>query len=124
MEKMNSWDIITAQGKKVQNGWKSLAETHDVSISVTGMPALSTYSFNSESAIEYKTFVAQEMLKKGFLASTNFYACTEHKDKNIDDYFNALDGVYKTISDCEKGNKNILDLLEGPICHSGFKRLN
>ena len=64
------------------------------------------------------------MLKKGFLASTNFYACTEHKDKNIDDYFNALDGVYKTISDCEKGNKNILDLLEGPICHSGFKRLN
>lgn len=124
MEKMNSWDIITAQGKKIQNGWKSLAETHDVSISVTGMPALSTYSFNSESAIEHKTFVAQEMLKKGFLASTNFYACTEHKDKNIDDYFNALDGVYKTISDCEKGNKNILDLLEGPICHSGFKRLN
>lgn len=124
MEKMNSWDIITAQGKKVQNGWKSLAETHDVSISVTGMPALSTYSFNSESAMEYKTFVAQEMLTKGFLASTNFYACTEHKDKNIDDYFNVLDGVYKTISDCEKGNKNILDLLEGPICHSGFKRLN
>ena len=88
------------------------------------MPALSTYSFNSENAMEYKTFIAQEMLKKGFLASTNFYACTEHKDDQIVDYFDALDGVYKMISDCEKGQKNIQDLLEGPVCHSGFKRLN
>ena len=124
MYKMSSWDIITDQGKKIQNQWKSLAETHNLSISVSGMPALSTYSFNSENAMEYKTFIAQEMLKKGFLASTNFYACTEHKDDQIVDYFDALDGVYKMISDCEKGQKNIQDLLEGPVCHSGFKRLN
>ena len=124
MYKMSSWDIITDQGKKIQNQWKSLAETHNLSISVSGMPALSTYSFNSENAMEYKTFIAQEMLKKGFLASTNFYACTEHKDDQIVDYFDALDGVYKMIYDCEKGQKNIQDLLEGPVCHSGFKRLN
>ena len=124
MYKMSSWDIITDQGNKIQNQWKSLAETHNLSISVSGMPALSTYSFNSENAMEYKTFIAQEMLKKGFLASTNFYACTEHKDDQIVDYFDALDGVYKMISDCEKGQKNIQDLLEGPVCHSGFKRLN
>ena len=124
MYKMSSWDIITDQGKKMQNQWKSMAETHNLSISVSGMPALSTYSFNSENAMEYKTFIAQEMLKKGFLASTNFYACTEHKDDQIVDYFDALDGVYKMISDCEKGQKNIQDLLEGPVCHSGFKRLN
>ncbi|WP_199287748.1 aminotransferase class III-fold pyridoxal phosphate-dependent enzyme [Pseudotamlana carrageenivorans] len=124
MENMKSWEIITEQGKKMQNQWKSLAKTHNLSISVAGIPALSTYAFNSDSANEYKTFVTQEMLKKGFLASTNFYACTAHKDKNIEEYFDALDGVYKTISECEVGNKNIHDLLEGPVCHSGFKRLN
>lgn len=124
MEKMKSWEIITQQGKKVQEKWKQLANTHNLSISVSGMPALSTYSFNSEKATEYKTFITQEMLKKGFLASTNFYACTEHKDYLIEDYFDALDGVYKTISDCETGSKNIIELLEGPVCHSGFKRLN
>jgi glutamate-1-semialdehyde 2,1-aminomutase len=124
MDQMKSWDIITAQGKKIQGHWKSLAQTHNLDISVSGMPALSTYSFNSDNAMPYKTFVAQEMLKKGFLASTNFYACTEHKDNQIADYFDALDGVYKTISDCEQGHKNIHDLLEGPVCHSGFKRLN
>lgn len=124
MNQMKSWEIITAQGKKIQSQWKSLAETHGLDISVSGMPALSTYSFNSDNAMPYKTFVAQEMLKKGFLASTNFYACTEHKDSQIADYFDALDGVYKTISDCEQDHKNIHDLLEGPVCHSGFKRLN
>ncbi|MCK0108284.1 aminotransferase class III-fold pyridoxal phosphate-dependent enzyme [Flavobacteriaceae bacterium S0825] len=124
MQNMKSWDIITAQGKKIQSQWKSLAETHNIEIMVSGMPALSTYSFSSDNAMAYKTFVAQEMLKKGFLASTNFYACTEHKDDNIADYFDALEGVYKMISDCEKGHKNIHDLLEGPVCHSGFKRLN
>ena len=63
-------------------------------------------------------------LKKGFLASTIFYASIAHTDEKIDAYLNALDDVYHTISQCEKGNKIILELLEGPVCHSGFKRLN
>jgi glutamate-1-semialdehyde 2,1-aminomutase len=64
------------------------------------------------------------MLKMGFLASTNFYASIAHKDEHFDNYFNALDKVYKVIGACENGDKNIDDFLEGPICHAGFKRLN
>ncbi|MEO8934308.1 MAG: aminotransferase class III-fold pyridoxal phosphate-dependent enzyme, partial [Xanthomarina sp.] len=124
MEKMKSWEIITEQGLKMQTQWKLLANSHNLSISVSGIPALSTYSFNGKSSIEYKTYITQEMLKKGFLASTNFYACTEHKDSLIEKYIEALDGVYNDISQCEKGNKDIYNLLEGPVCHSGFKRLN
>ncbi|MCF2500105.1 aminotransferase class III-fold pyridoxal phosphate-dependent enzyme [Dyadobacter chenhuakuii] len=124
MEKMKSWEIITAQGKKMQDGWKQLADEHRLTISVSGIPALSTYSFSSNSALEYKTFITQEMLKKGFLASTNFYACTQHTDEYLDQYFNSLDGVYKVIAECEHEGRHITTLLEGPVCHSGFKRLN
>jgi glutamate-1-semialdehyde aminotransferase len=124
MQDLKSWDVITEQGQKVQNGWKQLANKHKLSISVSGIPALSTYSFKSEKFLEYKTFITQEMLKKGFLASTNFYACIAHTDQYITDYFDALDTVYYNISKCEKNVLNIEDLLEGPICHSGFKRLN
>ena len=124
MERLKSWDVITLQGKKMQQQWKDLANKHNLSITVSGMPALSTYGFKSNNALEYKTFITQEMLKKGFLASTNFYACIAHTDDYIAQYFDALDDVYYTISECEKGNKNIHDLLEGPVCHSGFKRLN
>ncbi len=124
MARMKSWDIITERGSKMQKGWKELAENHGLSISVSGIPSLSTYSFNSDNGLKYKTLITQEMLKKGFLASTNFYACTEHHDTFFSSYFDALDGIYKTISECQNGNKDIDSLLEGPVCHSGFKRLN
>jgi glutamate-1-semialdehyde 2,1-aminomutase len=124
MARMKSWDIITERGSKMQKGWKELAENHGLSISVSGIPSLSTYSFNGDNGLKYKTLITQEMLKKGFLASTNFYACTEHHDTFFSSYFDALDGIYKTISECQNGKKDIDSLLEGPVCHSGFKRLN
>ena len=124
MEQIKSWEIITEQGKKMRKGWIELANKHDIDITVSGIPSLSTYSFNSDHGMEYKTFITQEMLKKGFLASTIFYACIAHTDDKIAAYFDALDHVYYTISQCEKGNKIITELLEGPVCHSGFNRLN
>ena len=64
------------------------------------------------------------MLKNRILASTNFYACVEHKEEYFKMYFDILDGIYKTIHDCEVGNQEINQLLDGPVCHNGFKRLN
>ena len=124
MNRIKSWDIITEIGSKIQKGWKDLARSYKLDITVSGIPAMTTYNFNSENAISYKTLIAQEMLKKGFLASTNFYASTAHTEEILNDYFEALGGVYKLISQCEDETMNINDLLEGPVCHSGFKRLN
>jgi glutamate-1-semialdehyde aminotransferase len=124
MERLKSWDVITNQGTKMQSLWKELASENNLSISVNGIPALSTYAFNSDSALKYKTFVTQEMLKKGFLASTLFYACVAHTDEHIRLYGDALNEVFSFIQKCEKDSLNIDDLLDGPVCHSGFKRLN
>jgi glutamate-1-semialdehyde 2,1-aminomutase len=63
------------------------------------------------------------MLKKGFLAGTSFYACTEHTPELVDRYFAALEPVFALIAECENG-RSVDALLEGPVCHSGFKRLN
>ncbi len=124
MEDIKSWEIITSIGKKIQEGWKSLALNNGLKIDVAGIPALSTYSFKSEHALAYKTLVTQEMLKKNILASTNFYASIAHKDEFIDRYFDELDKVFSIIKKCEDQELKIESLLEGPICHSGFKRLN
>jgi glutamate-1-semialdehyde 2,1-aminomutase len=124
MERVRSWETITEIGNKMRNGWQKLADNYNLDITIAGIPALSTYSFSSSDAMGYKTLIAQEMLKKGFLASTSFYASTAHNDDNLDLYFNALDEVYQLISMCEKANLKIENLLNGPICHSGFKRLN
>ena len=124
MEEIESWKIITEIGNLMRSGWKKLAQENDLDITISGIPALSTYRFNSEKALEYKTFITQEMLSKGYLASTNFYASIEHKASDLSLYFDALNDIYKVVSDCEKGNKKIENLLKGPVCHSGFRRLN
>lgn len=124
MEREKSWETITATGARMQKGWKDLASAHGLDITVSGISAMTTYGFNSENAAIYKTLITQEMLKKGFLASTNFYACTAHTDAHLNSYFEALDGIYSTIAKCEAGKLDANTLLEGPVCHSGFKRLN
>jgi len=124
MEREESWKKITKTGTKMQQGWLQLAKQNNLDITVSGIAAMTTYSFNCDNAFSYKTLITQEMLKKGFLASTNFYACTKHTDEHLDLYLNALSDIYKTISKCESEEININSLLEGPISHSGFKRLN
>ena len=124
MEELKSWEIITAIGNTMRKGWKQMADDHNLKIIISGIPSLSTYSFISNKALEYKTFISQEMLAKGFLASTNFYASIAHSEANLKKYFEALNDVYSIISECEKGNQKIEKLLKGPVCHAGFKRLN
>ena len=124
MESIKSWEIITERGLKMQSGWKQLANLHGIEISIAGIPALTTFSFNSPDTLKFKTLMTQEMLKKGFLASTNFYASIAHEDEHFDHYFESLDWVFKIIAECINGKESIDNLLEGPVCHSGFKRLN
>jgi len=124
MERENSWDIITNKGNQMRSGWTKIADNNSIQMNIAGIPSLSTYSFVSDNALKYKTLVTQEMLKKGFLASTNFYASIAHNDLYFDSYFEALDPIFHIIHKCESGDLNIDQLLEGPVCHSGFKRLN
>jgi glutamate-1-semialdehyde 2,1-aminomutase len=124
MEESKSWEIITAYGKKMRDGWQGIADSNNLSISISGIPSLSTYNFNTQNNLIYKTFITQEMLKKGYLASTNFYPSMAHNNQLIDKYLEDLNEVYSIISKCETGEIDLNKILEGPVCHGGFKRLN
>ena len=123
MEREKSWQIITQIGNNISNQWQRLAEKHNLDISTWGIPALSGYTFNSPDALAYKTLITQEMLKKGYLATNCVYACTEHTKELVNGYFAELDPIFAIIKECEDG-LDINVFLEGPLCHSGFKRLN
>ena len=124
MERIKSWEIITNLGIKFRKEVQILAKKYNLSITFSAIPAVTSYKFNSKNALAYKTLISQEMLKKNILGSTHFYACTEHNDSHFKIYFEALDEIFELISKCEFDQLNIMDLLESPICHSGFKRLN
>lgn len=123
MEKVKSWETITATGLTIRDGWQKLADKHELAISHFGLPALTGFSFASEKNLFYKTLITQEMLSKGYLASNAVYVCTEHTQQVVDAYFENLDPIFALIKECEEG-RDVEALLKGPVCHGGFKRLN
>ena len=123
MQREKSWETITKTGSEIARRWIELAHEYNVQISVSGLPALITFSFVGENSLKYKTLLTQEMLKKGYLASTAVYVSTEHTSAIVNSYFESLATVFKRVSECEAG-RSIDSLLEGPVCHAGFRRLN
>jgi glutamate-1-semialdehyde 2,1-aminomutase len=123
MREVKSWEQITRIGQQITQRWQALATKHGLAIATAGLPALAGFSFAGANALAYKTLLTQEMLAKGFLASTNVYACIEHTPAIVDQYFAALDDVFALIRQCEDG-RDVSTLLNGPVCHAGFKRLN
>lgn len=123
MEKTKSWEVITEVGKQNKVRWQALADKYGLKIIQRGIPALAGYSFDSPNALAYKTYVTQEMLKKGYLAGTSMYTCICHTKEVLDGYFDALDPIFAKIRDFEDG-EDVLKALDGPVCQSGFKRLN
>jgi len=124
MERINSWDTITATGNTIREGWSKLAARHQLAISHWGLPSLAGYTFAGEKSLEYKTLVTQEMLDRGFLAGTSVYSCIAHTPEVLERYFAALDPVFALVAECEHGGRDVMSLLRGPVCHAGFKRLN
>jgi glutamate-1-semialdehyde 2,1-aminomutase len=123
MERTKSYDQITQTGSLIGKAWEDMATKNGLKIKISGLPALIGFNFLSEHALAYKTLITQEMLSKGFLAGNCVYVCTEHSEDVLDQYLNNLEPIFKLIRECEDG-KDIMGLLKGPICHTGFKRLN
>ena len=123
MERDRSWETITDIGRQVTKRRESLADDFCLKLTTNGLPACSSFGFDSPNALEYKTLITQEMLKKGYLASNLFFASTQHSANILDGYFEALNPVFDLIRQCEDG-LDVTNLLNGPVCHAGFKRLN
>lgn len=119
-----SWDGITAIGHDYRARLQTLADQHGVAIAISGLPSLTSYAVTGAQALEFKTLITQELLKQGILAATNFYASLAHGPAELDQLFAALDPIFGQIKACQDGAADVMTLLDGPVCHAGFKRLN
>ena len=124
MEKTRSWEVITETGKMISQRWRELGAHCGLNVHVFGLSALTAFAIPSDNFLKYKTFITQEMLKKGILAGNIVFVSTAHSPNHINRYFDELLPIWQTIKKAEDGAVNIDELLEGPICHGGFKRLN
>ena len=122
MEREKSWELITKIGKNIRKRWKSMAQSNGLPINVSGLPALISFDMPVNNWLKYKTYITQEMLKEGFLATSSVYVSIKHNEQIINEYFELLKKIFSTISDCENG-KSILPFGSTSM-HTGFNRLN
>jgi len=94
MEKTKSWEYITEKGKQNKIRWQALADKYGLKINQWGIPALAGFTFDSPNALAYKTYITQEMLKKGYIAGNLMYTCLAHTDEVLNGYFEALDPIF------------------------------
>ena len=123
MERTKSWEVITAIGLENKKRWQALADKHGLKINQWGIPALAGYTFDSPNALAYKTYITQEMLKRDYLAGNSMYTCICHTPEVLDGYFQNLDELFADIREFEDG-RDVMKSLDGPVCQTGFKRLN
>ena len=123
MENIESWEKITKKGAKIVDGWRSLAKKYDLPINIQGLKSLSNFNFPLKEWPIFKTYITQEMMKKGYLAANSVYVCTEHSEEIIEEYLHHLSNVFSEIKNSIEQN-SIYDMLDGEVCQDGFKRLN
>lgn len=121
MQKEKSWKKIIKLGKYVNSKLLDLAKKYSLNIKISGIQSITSFNFSSKNNLKYKTYISQEMLKKGYLASNTIFLSSTYNKNIIDNYIKNLDPIFKKIKFFEKGKK--INFLEGPICHTTFKRL-
>ena len=123
MKRENVPEHLIEIGKAIQQGWKELAQVHELPLKVEGIPPLSVFQFDHPTKLELYTLFTQLMLEKGFLTSKGFYATFAHKREHVQKYLEAVDDVFNKLHEALVNN-TLTKLLKGPVVQTGFKRLN
>ena len=100
-----------------------LAKKHNLKISITDFKPLITMKLNyGDLNQKLATLFIQEMLRRGYLASTSVYLSYAHNESIIDKYLESVDEVFFIMSSAIE-NKEIDQLLETKIRSDSFNRV-
>ncbi|KKS34904.1 MAG: Aminotransferase [Parcubacteria group bacterium GW2011_GWC2_42_12] len=110
-------------GRLVVKGLKQAAKNNQLKVTVAGPPPLIHFSFDyGADSQAIRTLFTQEMLKKKILASGGVYVTYSLKKKQAKRYLRAVEETFRLLRKAIDNNQ-VHSLLNGPIAHSGFKRL-
>ena len=123
LEKEKPWKKINIIGKYYRKKLISIAKKQKIKIKISGLPAIINFSVQNDYNNIIKTYITQEMLKKGFIFNGAIYLCTSHNKKILNKFFYHLSNIFNSIK-INKNTSNLKKLLEGPVSHNTFKRLN
>jgi glutamate-1-semialdehyde aminotransferase len=124
MERLKSWQMISTTGVNFKSRLRGLADQFSLDVNISGMDALVAFNFKYKNPAEAKTFITQEMLKANFLTGNLFYPSIAHSKRDTDDFFASLSIVLGKLATIISNKEDLISHIDGPVCHSGFQRLN
>ena len=124
MKRLNVPKHLKKIGTLANEGLERLARKHGLKVNIGGTATMGFFSFDyGTESNAVKTLFTQEMLKRGILAASRFYPSYTHTEKHVEQYLRVMDEVFALMSVAiEKGT--VHSLLQGPVAHGGFQRLN
>ncbi len=126
INKMQDEDVpshLIRIGQLIKDEWAKLANENNLKCHISGIPPLPHIDFDyGEESLAVRTLFTQEMLKHDYLAYSGVYVSWKHTQEVVEKYFEVVDQVFGGLSENIEKN-NVHKLLEGPVAHSGFKRL-
>ncbi len=123
MQKVNLPEHLATVGGKIKKIWDEVGKRHGLAVTSSEVLPLLFFTFPGSDPAAQKTLYVQEMLKRGILATNQFYASYVHTDEHIAEYEKALNEVFPIIAK-STADGTLQSFLEGPVAHSGFERLN
>ena len=124
MKRLKSWKIISSKGDFIKDEWKKISDRYNLDIDISGLRPMPSFKFNFKEHNILKTFITQEMLKKGFLASNTIYLSVSHNENILKKYLYNLEKIFYKISKFENFNDISKKLISNIPAQSTFKRLN
>ena len=110
-------------GNYIGINWQKIAEKYGLNLEITEFKPLITFKFKGyDNPNELITFFTQEMLNKGYLASTSVYLSCAHTKEIIDEYLYNLESVFKEMYELISKNQ-IKSKLKTKVRSDAFARL-
>ena len=116
-------DHLIRIGKSVQEGWRCAANLAGLNVDIGGMAPVSHLGFQYNESQALHTLFTQLMLDRGFLASRACYATFAHREEHVRTYLSAVEEVFQSLAGALDSSGKVMEMLKGPVAHTGFHRL-
>ena len=124
MTEMKSWEMLESNAQYIREKLAVTFKSFDIQAKFSGLVPLISFQFDHPDFQALKTYLTQEMLLKGYLASNLIVVSTQHTHTETDNFLQALHPILNKIAGVIHGEQPISKLLKYPVSHTGFQRLN
>lgn len=119
-------DFLASQGQKIKDGFNALLEKHGMIeyLSISGYPCRSIVNFSEKAGdgLVLKTYLQQEMIKRGILWSSFHNMCFSHTDADVKYTLEAYDDIFPTFKSLIETN-TVEAHLKGQVLEPVFRKL-